>query len=817
VGGRAALYHLSWFATSLQAAIPPRRRSQFAAEPLHLEGPMSSARFAWRSRLAATACVLGLMCLSGADATAQIVPPIVIKCPDDVRIECDESTAPENTGQARVIGGHCPSGQVYVAYTDSIVPGDCTQEMTIHRNWVATDDCDNEAWCTQVIEVEDTTPPVLECPADVTIACGEPTGPEYLGFATATDNCVAEPVVTYVDEEIVVDCAEGERGDGKQVVRIIRRGWTGTDQLQGPAGRGERTCGNETTCIQIITIVDQISPEITCPPDITIECDESTDPENTGFATATDGCPFGEIEITFTDEIIPGDCVQEMTINRTWRAVDQCLNEATCLQVITVEDRTAPEIICPADIAIQCDESTDPENTGFATGFDNCIGENVVFTFEDSVEVLGCDVPRVARAAVAPWAQAALARAAGEGKNIERIIRRGWTGTDQLQEPNGRGQLTCGNETTCVQIITVLCCPPGGDLFCTLTQGFYGNTGQWNGEGSLAVIEDLIDGSPLVVGRPGRSFEIPENAAQCVIDRLPSGSGAEALPAIGDDVLSHPSCQTTPPLPLQNDRFRNVLIGQVIALGLNVRLDPDLGGSELRAKFCTQGSLPGPDGLHGTGDDEIDPQSPITIATIPASVLSALSNLGLPATMDGLLALAQRGLAGNSTGGAALSKINEAVATINCAFDECRFLVDCPGGNTGRDWPTGTTACGGESITVWEMTGGDGDEEAATAGVDGMGSPPVQFQLAQNQPNPFHPRTRFTFALPAAGSWTLDICNVAGQIVRRFSGTVGEATAGLELEWDGRTNRGAMATPGVYLYRLQSGAHSATRKMILLK
>ncbi len=305
----------------------------------------------------------------------------------------------------------------------------------------------------------------------------------------------------------------------------------------------------------------------------------------------------------------------------------------------------------------------------------------MVFTFEDSVEVVGCDVPRGAKAA----ALAGGAAAGGEGDNIERIIRREWIGTDQLQAPNGRGERTCGNEATCVQVITVLCCPPGeGELFCTLTQGFYGNHGQWNGAGSLDLIETLIDGSPLLIGRPGRSFAIPEAAAECVIDRLPAGGNVQVLPEIGDDILDHPTCQTTPPLSLQNGRFRNILIGQTMALGLNVRLDPELGGSALHETFCTQGSLPGEDGLHGTADDEIDPQSPIESLAIHREHLHARSrNWGLPATVDGLLALAQRGLANAGTGGATLPNINDAVGTINCAFDECRFLVECPSGSHG--------------------------------------------------------------------------------------------------------------------------------------
>ena len=782
---------------------------------------MLSARSAWRLRFAAAACALGLLVLSGVDSAAQFVPPIVIKCPDEVRIECDESTDPENTGQVLVISSNCPTGQVHITFTDDIIPGDCPQEMTIERTWVATDDCLNEAGCVQVIHVEDTTAPEITCPPDITIECGDSTDPENTGFPVGFDNCIGENVVfTFEDSVVVVGCnvpreakaaalagGAAAGGEGDNVVRIILRGWTGTDQLQGPMGRGQRTCGNEVTCVQRITIVDQFAPVITCPPDITIECDESTDPKNTGFATATDGCPGGEIEITFTDEIIPGECVQEMTIRRTWRAVDQCQNEATCLQVITVEDTTPPEITCPPDITIECGDSTDPKNTGFAFGFDNCVGENVVFTFEDSVVVVGCNVPRAARAV---WATGGAA-AEGEGDNIERIILRGWTGTDQLQAPNGRGERTCGNEATCVQRITVLCCPPGeGELFCTLTQGFYGNNGQWNGGGSLDLIETLIDGSPLVIGRPGRSFTIPEAAAECVIDRLPAGGNVQVLPDIGDDVLSHPTCQTTPPLSLQNEHFRNILIGQTVALTLNVRLDPDLGGSALLETFCTQGSLPGPDGLHGTSDDEIDPQSPIESFAIHPSIFSALASLGLPATVDGLLVLANRGLATAGTGGAPLPNINDAVGTINCAFDECRFLVECPSGLMG--WPGGMSGCNGDvppdqNIPVPA-------EERVVAGAP---SPGVQFELAQNQPNPFNPRTRFTFALPEAGTWTLDIVNVAGQVVRRFSGTVGGATAGLQLEWDGRTSRGELATPGVYLYRLQSGSHTATRKMILLK
>src|SRR5437016_14261974 len=63
--------------------------------------------------------------------------------------------------------------------------------------------------------------------------------------------------------------------------------------------------------------------------------------------------------------------------------------------------------------------------------------------------------------------------------------------------------------------------------------------------------------------------------------------------------------------------------------------------------------------------------------SVPASVLSALANLGLAPTVEGLLELANRALAVLPTGGASLSDINGAVDAINRGFDECRAPSIC--------------------------------------------------------------------------------------------------------------------------------------------
>jgi len=249
---------------------------------------------------------------------------------------------------------------------------------------------------------------------------------------------------------------------------------------------------------------------------------------------------------------------------------------------------------------------------------------------------------------------------------------------------------------TCFTTLLVGTC----EEFCSLTQGAYGNAGgTFNGVGTLALIQSLLS-VDLVVGKPGRSFTITQAAAQCIIDRMPTGGTAMTLPSgLGDPPLDPISCQTSPtqlPTFSNNGRWKNILLGQVITLSLNIRLDPMLANFVLPdAAFCTQATLPGPDGMHGgfDNDDELDPgpdgvfgcnidginDDPIQQFVIPPSVLTALTNLGLSHDATGLLELANRALAGHANlGGTNLGSINSAVDAINRGFDECRIIVPCP-------------------------------------------------------------------------------------------------------------------------------------------
>lgn len=84
-------------------------------------------------------------------------------------------------------------------------------------------------------------------------------------------------------------------------------------------------------------------------------------------------------------------------------------------------------------------------------------------------------------------------------------------------------------------------------------------------------------------------------------------------------------------------------------------------------------------------------------------------------------------------------------------------------------------------------------------------------------PNPFKGNTKIKFNQIDDGPITMSIYNIKGQLIRTLMEgellPVGEH----EVSWDGKTASGKPAVAGVYLCKLRSKEHSATRKVILVR
>lgn len=102
-------------------------------------------------------------------------------------------------------------------------------------------------------------------------------------------------------------------------------------------------------------------------------------------------------------------------------------------------------------------------------------------------------------------------------------------------------------------------------------------------------------------------------------------------------------------------------------------------------------------------------------------------------------------------------------------------------------------------------------EEEETPGI----LPPA-YVLHQNYPNPFNPQTHISYRLPEAGSVSLIVFNVTGQVVRRLVDEH-QDPGDYTVTWDGTDEMRRPVTSGVYFYQLTAGKFRQMRKMLLLK
>ena len=94
---------------------------------------------------------------------------------------------------------------------------------------------------------------------------------------------------------------------------------------------------------------------------------------------------------------------------------------------------------------------------------------------------------------------------------------------------------------------------------------------------------------------------------------------------------------------------------------------------------------------------------------------------------------------------------------------------------------------------------------------------PQMTRLMQNYPNPFNPHTTISFDLAMAEQVELSIYNIKGQLVKTLVRDQKLPAGRHNFVWDGKDENGRIVSSGIYLYRLQSGRYSHSKKMIMLK
>jgi len=93
---------------------------------------------------------------------------------------------------------------------------------------------------------------------------------------------------------------------------------------------------------------------------------------------------------------------------------------------------------------------------------------------------------------------------------------------------------------------------------------------------------------------------------------------------------------------------------------------------------------------------------------------------------------------------------------------------------------------------------------------------PAEFSLSSNYPNPFNPETRISYFIPRVSHVKLQIFNILGHKIRTLVDE-DQAAGRKGVLWDGRDDQGEQVASGVYLYRLQAGDLSESKKMVLMR
>jgi len=115
-----------------------------------------------------------------------------------------------------------------------------------------------------IIVVQDTTPPEISCPADVSVEQESYAGTVVALEATATDDCDPNPAIT--SDELAI-----------YPLGVTTVTFTATD-----------ASGNSAICSTTVTVVDTTPPEITCPANVTVEQESYAGTVVALEATATD-------------------------------------------------------------------------------------------------------------------------------------------------------------------------------------------------------------------------------------------------------------------------------------------------------------------------------------------------------------------------------------------------------------------------------------------------------------------------------------------------------------------------------------------------
>jgi len=170
-----------------------------------------------------------------------------IVCPEDLVAKCNspEAAIPRNVAEFIALGGMISSTCGIISVSIKVIEtslGGCPEvlQRTVH----AVDRCGGQASCSYTVTIlDDLQPPMMQCPADITVDCASDVPDADASTVGVTDMCGTVTVKHLGDDTTSLGLCPG----------IVYRRYIAEDQ-----------CGNTATCIQTITVNNKCDPDDPC-------------------------------------------------------------------------------------------------------------------------------------------------------------------------------------------------------------------------------------------------------------------------------------------------------------------------------------------------------------------------------------------------------------------------------------------------------------------------------------------------------------------------------------------------------------------------
>ncbi|MCY1017757.1 ELWxxDGT repeat protein [Pyxidicoccus sp. MSG2] len=255
------------------------------------------------------------------DVLVQDTTAPTLSCPADVTAEATNASG-ATVSYPPATASDAVTGSPQVAYGQA--SGTLFPVGTTAVTVTARDAAGNSVSCSFNVSVRDATKPEVSCPASVTVEATSASG-ATVSYPPATASDTASPPVTvgYSHESGTVFPL------GVTTVTV-----TATD-----------AAGNAASCTFEVTVQDTTAPSLSCPADVLTE------------ATSTSGATVSYASMHASDAVTASPALSYSrasgvlfalgTTHVTVTATDAAGNAASCSFDVTVQDTTAPALVCP--------------------------------------------------------------------------------------------------------------------------------------------------------------------------------------------------------------------------------------------------------------------------------------------------------------------------------------------------------------------------------------------------------------------------------------------------------------------------------------